>query len=91
MNRFINRLKIAFIAIFAVSGVAIWSYHLVWVWPGQKCEAHGWWWDWRTRTCAMPVPLSVFTGKAGAPKQIVPENPEVQQAPTALAPGQTPR
>jgi hypothetical protein len=90
MDRFINRLKLVFIGVFAVAGVLVWTYHLVWVWPGQRCEAHGGWWDWHTRACATPVPLSMFTGKPGE-RRIVPETPQVEQAPTALAPGQTPR
>ena len=90
MNRAINRLKLVFIGIFAIAGIAIWTYHLMWVWPGQRCEARGGWWDWHTRTCATPVPLQMLTGRPGAQK-ITPQNPEVQQAPSQLAPGQTPR
>ena len=63
MNRFIDRLKIAFVVIFAVLTAAAWSYQLFWRIPQQKCEARGAWWDWRDRTCAIPIPLSTLTGR----------------------------
>ena len=73
MNRFINRLKLVFIGVFAVAGALIWTYHLVWVWPGQRCEARGGWWDWQTLVCATPVPLSMFTGRQGVGLKLVDE------------------
>ena len=80
MNRLIDRMKIYFLVVFAVLTVAVWVTHIFWIWPGQRCEAKGMWWDWRTRICAMPVPLQVFTGRAaGEPRDIVP-------APKPIAP-----
>lgn len=63
MFRLINRLKLIFLGIFAMSSVAIATYHGIWVWPAQRCEARGAWWDNATRTCATPVPLYVLTGR----------------------------
>jgi hypothetical protein len=77
MNRLIDRLKIYFVVFFAICCVAVWTTYLIWVWPGQRCEAKGMWWDWRTRTCAMPVPLHVFTGRT-------------PQGPTDIAPAPQP-
>jgi hypothetical protein len=87
MNRFIDRLKIYFVAFFALAAVMVWGAHLIWIWPGKRCEANSMWWDWRTRTCAMPVPLHVFTGRNpdGTPREIVPEGPVAQAAPAAPA------
>ena len=74
MNRIIERLKIIFVVIFAVCCVAVWTIHLGWIWPGKRCEAKGMWWDWRERTCALPVPLHVITGRApGQVEKIVPQ------------------
>lgn len=90
MNSFIDRLKIYFVAFFALAMVAVWASHLIWVWPGKRCEAKEMWWDWRTRTCAMPVPLHVFTGRNpdGTPREIAPETPgaSTSQAPAPQTP-----
>lgn len=63
MSRLIDRMKIFFVVVFALSCVAIWAYHLMWVWPSKRCEAKGWWWDGGHRICAMPVPISSITGR----------------------------
>lgn len=63
MNRTIDRLKLIFLGLFAVSSAGVFVYHVGWVWPGQKCEEAGDWWDWRTRTCAHPILISDITGR----------------------------
>ena len=63
MNLTINRLKWIFLGLFAVGCVAVWVYHLMWVWPGQRCEAAGRWWDGATRTCAQPIYIPDITGR----------------------------
>jgi len=63
MNRTIDRLKLIFLGLFAILSVGALVYHVFWVWPGQKCEAAGDWWDWRSRTCARPVLISDITGR----------------------------
>lgn len=63
MNRTINRLKLIFLGLFFFLSAGALAYHAFWVWPGQKCEAGGDWWDWRTRTCAQPILISDITGR----------------------------
>ena len=63
MNRTIDRLKLIFLGLFAILSAAALGYHVGWVWPEQKCEAAGHWWDWRTRTCARPILISDITGR----------------------------
>jgi hypothetical protein len=63
MNRTIDRLKLIFLAAFAILSAGAFVYHIGWVWPGQKCEAAGDWWDWRSRTCARPILISDITGR----------------------------
>ena len=63
MNRVINRLKLIFVAVFAILSLGVGVYHVGWVWPGRDCEAKGHWWDWRTRTCARPILISDITGR----------------------------
>lgn len=63
MNRTIDRLKLIFLGLFAILSVGALVYHVGWVWPQQKCEAAGDWWDWRSRTCARPILISDITGR----------------------------
>ncbi|MDP3854744.1 hypothetical protein [Phenylobacterium sp.] len=63
MNRTIDRLKLIFLVVFFVLSAGSFVYHLGWGWPEQKCEAAGDWWDWRSRTCAHPIPISDITGR----------------------------
>jgi hypothetical protein len=85
MNRTIDRLKLIFLVIFAVCCVVIWSYQILYVWPRNKCEKMGDWWDWRDRVCAVPMPIWRFTGR-GVPQ---PEAPPAA-APSSAAPSSAP-
>ncbi len=67
MNRLIDRLKLFFLCLFAISCVAVWAYQLLWVAPMKACESHGNWWDPFSRICATPLYLPNLTGRpAGA-------------------------
>ena len=90
MNRTIDRIKLLFLGLFAISCAAIWAYQVFWVWPEKRCEAAGDWWDWRDRTCAVPVPLWTITGRRMTPTTQVspPIPPKAATAPKASpAPG----
>jgi hypothetical protein len=63
MNRFIDRLKLFFLGVFAISCIGVWAYQLLWVAPEKRCEAHGDWWDPHTRVCATPIYLPNLTGR----------------------------
>ena len=63
MNRLIDRLKLFFLGVFAISCVAVWTYELFWVAPRKSCEAHGNWWDPFSRVCATPIYLPNLTGR----------------------------
>lgn len=63
MNRTIDRIKLIFLAVFATLSALAVAYHVLWKWPEQACESSGDWWDWRTRTCAHPIPISDITGR----------------------------
>lgn len=63
MNRLIDRLKIFFLGLFAISCVVVWAYQLLWVAPMKACEAHGNWWDPISRVCATPIYLPNLTGR----------------------------
>jgi hypothetical protein len=63
MNRLIDRLKLFFLGLFAISCVAVWTYELLWAAPRKACEAHGNWWDPFSRVCATPIYLPNLTGR----------------------------
>jgi len=63
MSRIINRLKLVFLGVFAVLTAGVFGYHAYFVWPGERCEAKGRWWDPETRICARPVLISDITGR----------------------------
>ena len=60
-RRAIMQLRYAFLGLFAIGAAATWTWQIYWVEPGKKCEAAHHWWDWTSRTCAMPVSISTFT------------------------------
>jgi hypothetical protein len=69
MTRFIPRVMLAFVALFAVSVVAIIIYAVYWQAPAQRCELHGNWWDAADRVCGKPIFLPNITHRPlGAPK-----------------------
>ena len=78
MNRTIDRLKLIFLVIFAVCCVIAWSYQALYIWPRNKCEKMGDWWDWHDRVCAVPMPIWRFTGRV--------PGPETPSAPLAARP-----
>ena len=71
MLRSDTRLVVVFLALFALVCGGIWAYDAVYVWPRKTCEARGDWWDAQDRVCAVPMPLTHWTGRSGpasAPK-----------------------
>ena len=54
--------KITFV-VFLVTTFIVFTVQIFWVWPGQRCEEAGKWWDWRTRVCAQPIAISSITGR----------------------------
>jgi hypothetical protein len=55
---------------FVVSVALIWNYQSRVVWPRERCEAHGDWWDDEDRVCAVPMPIWTFTHRV--PGQVAP-------------------
>ena len=69
MNPTIERLKLAFLAVFAalIVGVVVWQ--VGWAMPQKKCEDQRKWWDHGERVCAQPVLISDITGRTIQDKQ----------------------
>jgi len=63
MNPTINRLKLIFLGLFALGCAGVWAYQILWVWPAQRCEDSGAWWDREHRVCATPIAITDITGR----------------------------
>ena len=63
MIKTIGLMRLAFLVLFGLGVVAVWTYQLGWVEPRRRCEASGRWWSGADRQCAVPVSVSVFTGR----------------------------
>jgi hypothetical protein len=63
MSKLIRRVFRITAAVFLAACVVLLVVQVVWVTPGQECEAAGKWWDWRERTCAQPIQISDITGR----------------------------
>ena len=63
MKSNIPKIRLAFLIAFAVICAVMTAYQVMYVWPAQRCEALGNWWDPLDRVCAVPIPISQFTGR----------------------------
>ena len=62
-------------AVFLLGSAVIMGYHYIYVWPAQKCEAGGDWWDSQDRQCLTPIPIQRFTGRLPKPGDAPPAVP----------------
>lgn len=69
MNRTLERLKLIFLALFAVTTAAMLVWQFGWVVPQQNCEKAHKWWDHSQRVCAQPILISDITGRVIADPQ----------------------
>jgi hypothetical protein len=91
VNRTIDRMKLFFLGVFALSCAAVWAYQVIYVWPARRCEAAGNWWDPEGRQCATPIDLRAFPRIAPPPEGAHnPPPPEVLADPSAPIPAPTP-
>ena len=63
IKRTIERQTKFLFGVFILTTITIFAVHIFWIWPGQRCEQSGHWWDWRTRVCASPILISDITGR----------------------------
>jgi hypothetical protein len=61
MNSLINRLGLAFLALFVLSAAIVFTYQATVVAPVQTCESSGNWWDPQSHSCAHVVYLPDIT------------------------------
>ncbi len=63
MLRLLTRVQFAYIGLFFAACAWVFVYEATYVWPVQKCEAHGGWWSDRYHMCGQPVPIWRITGR----------------------------
>jgi hypothetical protein len=73
MKSSIDRIRLVFFGLFIVACGMAWAYQALYIWPKQRCEAQGDWWDDKDRVCAVPMPIWTFTHRM--PGEVAPETP----------------
>jgi hypothetical protein len=66
MNRWIVATRYVVLGLFLVTSAGIAAYDWWFVWPAQKCDRAGAWWDPRDHQCLDPVPIWRMTGREPA-------------------------
>ena len=73
MNRWISNTKYIIFGIFFVGSLSVTAYEWWYVWPAQKCDRAGAWWDPEDRQCLAPLPIWRITGR---PSPATPPTPK---------------
>jgi hypothetical protein len=63
MTQWITRAKLVALCMFFAATLAAISYQMIFVWPVQRCENRGDWWDSEDRQCLTPMPIWRITGR----------------------------
>jgi len=63
MLRIFTRVQLTYLGIFVLISAGLWAYEAIFVWPAQKCEAAGAWWNPRDHECDTPLEIWRFTGR----------------------------
>ena len=64
MQRWFTIAKVSALILFLAMSGAVVGYQMLVVWPPQRCERGGAWWDPRDRQCLTPIPIERFTQRA---------------------------
>ncbi len=70
---------------FLVACAGVVAYQVYFVWPVERCEANGNWWDPKDHVCAVPMPISQFTGRKVDGKLVIEHRAEPAAAPPQKA------
>ena len=64
MKRWFTIAKVSVLFLFLAMSGAVLAYQMMVVWPPQKCERGGAWWDAKDHQCLTPIPIERFTQRA---------------------------
>ncbi len=63
MNRWIVSTRYIVLGMFIAACLGVTAYEWWFVWPVQKCDKAGAWWDPADHQCLTPMPIWRFTGR----------------------------
>jgi hypothetical protein len=64
MFRLFARVQFIYLGIFLAACAGLFAYESIFVWPPQRCEAKGSWWNAQDRECDTPILIWRLTGRA---------------------------
>ncbi|MBA3810064.1 MAG: hypothetical protein H0X27_00150 [Caulobacteraceae bacterium] len=64
MNSWITNAKLLALGLFLAAALGMLGYDMIYVWPAQRCERGGDWWDPRDGQCLTPIPIWRITARA---------------------------
>ncbi len=67
MTRWLGSLRYILFGLFFAGSLAAIAYQWWFVWPAQKCDQAGAWWDPRDHQCLTPMPIWRITGHLPEP------------------------
>jgi len=59
----LSKIHLAYLGLLIITCGVMFAYEAKYVWPIQKCEAHGGWWSAKYDMCAQPMPIWRITGR----------------------------
>ena len=70
MSRYIGAATIFCVFLFMIGCVCVFTYQMIWVAPGERCEMAGRWWLDNKRICGIPIEISKITGRPNPPAPV---------------------
>jgi len=67
MNRWIANTKYVVFAFFLIASLSATAYQWWYVWPAEKCDQAGSWWDAQDHQCLVPMLIWRITGRLPTP------------------------
>ncbi|HEY1449280.1 MAG TPA: hypothetical protein VGF33_12170 [Caulobacteraceae bacterium] len=83
MERWFTTAKLVVLTMFLAVTAGMVGYQMLYVWPAERCEKQGAWWDQRDRECLSPIPIERFTGRDFSAYKAVPASPAPATKPAA--------
>lgn len=75
MKRWFTTAHVAILSLFLIVSAAMIGYQILYVWPAQRCDREGLWWDERDRQCLSPIPIERLTGRGIQDYKVAPAAP----------------
>ncbi len=63
MTRWFTSAKLFVLGAFLFASLATVGYEMYYVWPAQRCDERGAWWDPQDHQCLTPMPIWRITGR----------------------------